>query len=134
MRMTLMRAMRTIPITLAAFLLLAGCGQDANDEAETKKRPATSTEVAEPEPRLAVTHDGGVVVLDAEQGTVLLEHELEGFTRLNPAGDGRHAFLSTSKGWEALDVGAWADAHGGPRPSVVTAPRTTGTTNPTAHP
>src|SRR3546814_17670548 len=103
MRMTLMRAMRTIPITLAAFLLLAGCGQDANDEAETKKRPATSTEVAEPEPRLAVTHAGGVVVLDAEQGTVLLEHELEGFTRLNPAGAGRHALLSPRT--EARGVG-----------------------------
>src|SRR3546814_13072924 len=130
MRMTLMRAMRTIPITLAAFLLLAGCGQDANDEAETKKRPATSTEVAEPEPRLAVTHDGGVVVLDAEQGTVLLEHELEGFTRLNPAGDGRHAFLSTSKGWEALDLGAWTDAPGDTGHTSVPEHRTTRTGTP----
>src|SRR3546814_12611263 len=98
MRMTLMRAMRTIPITLAACLLLAGCGQDANDEAETKKRPATWTEVAETEPRLAVTHDGGVGVRNAEQGKVRLEHELEGFTGLKPAGDGRQAFPSTGQG------------------------------------
>ncbi|NYG59384.1 hypothetical protein BJ980_002307 [Nocardioides daedukensis] len=126
--------MRTIPITLAAFLLLTGCGQDTDDEAEPKKRPVTSTEVAAPEPRVAVTHDGGVIVLDAEKGTVLLEHELEGFTRINQAGDGRHAFLSTAKGWEALDLGAWTDAHSDHGHSFVTEPRMTGTVVPADEP
>jgi len=37
---------------------------------------------------------------------------LEGFVRVSPAGDGRHALVSTSLGWNVLDLGSWGDEHG----------------------
>ena len=38
--------------------------------------------------------------------------ELEGFNRLNPAGDERHLLVSTGGKFQALDLGTWAEAHG----------------------
>ncbi len=59
-----------------------------------------------------MTHDGGVSVVDARTGEVLAEEALEGYLRVSPAGDGRHALVSTTGGWEVLDLGSWTDEHG----------------------
>jgi outer membrane protein assembly factor BamB len=63
-------------------------------------------------PRVAVTYDGGVLVLDAQSLEPVGDIELEGFNRLNPAGDERHLMVSTAGQFQALDLGTWADAHG----------------------
>ena len=76
---------------------------------ETANEP---TEAAARNPRLAVTYDGGIQVLDAQTLEVLDDIELDGFNRLNGAGDGRHLLVSTTGGFQVLDAGAWAEPHG----------------------
>lgn len=71
-----------------------------------------ATEAQARTPRVAVTYDGGVLVLDAMSLEPVGEIELEGFTRLNAAGDERHLMVSTTGGFQALDLGSWAEAHG----------------------
>jgi outer membrane protein assembly factor BamB len=53
-----------------------------------------------------------VLVLDAMSLEPVGDIELEGFNRLNPAGDERHLMVSTAGQFQALDLGTWADAHG----------------------
>jgi hypothetical protein len=118
MRIILMSStfFRRTPVLLAvALTALAGC---ANDDAPAADRSAASPEppsvrsVDDPEPRLAVTYDGGLLVLRASDGEVLLDETLDGFLRVSPAGDERHAFVSHPGGFTALDLGAWTADHG----------------------
>ncbi|WP_369375134.1 zinc metallochaperone AztD [Promicromonospora sp. Populi] len=71
-----------------------------------------ATEVQSRTPRLAVSYDGGVLVLDAMSLETVGQIELDGFTRLNAAGDERHLMVSTGGEFRALDLGTWAEAHG----------------------
>lgn len=114
---------------VAVALLVASCaepgdaGSGAADDAPSPSAEAAApTETDSPAARLAVTYDGGVLVVDATEGEVLLDKPLEGFTRLNPAGDGRHLLLSSSGAFTALDLGAWTEAHGDHGHSFVTDP------------
>ena len=70
------------------------------------------TEAASATPRLAVTHDGGVMVVDVTSGEVVADEPMEGFVRVSPAGDGRHALVSGNLGWHVLDLGSWGHDHG----------------------
>jgi hypothetical protein len=102
----------TLPLVLAA-----GCASTDDDTgaAPTSEATPTSsapTEVGASAPRLALTYDGGIQVLDATTLEVLADEELDGFNRLNPAGDGRHFMVSTQGGFQVLDGGAWAEGHG----------------------
>lgn len=82
--------------TVAAVTLLASaCGGGAAAELP----PAT---IADP---VAVTHDGGIHVLDGTTLELRSEIELPGFNRLNAVADGRHALVSTSTGFRVLDLG-----------------------------
>ncbi|CAM3192643.1 zinc metallochaperone AztD [Nocardioides dubius] len=128
---------RLIPVVVALGLALAACGETEAESkgaaeaphAEEKHQEETSdaTEAARPESRLAITHDGGITVLRAGDGEVVGEIEMEGFLRLNQAGDGRHALVSTGRGFEVLDLGAWTQAHGDHGHSYTAQPRMTGT-------
>ena len=80
--------------------------EEAQEEAQEPR------EVAARSPRLAITYDGGIQVLDAGTLEVVQDIELEGFNRLNAAGDERHAFVSTTGGFTVLDLGTWAEPHG----------------------
>ena len=119
-RTTLARGVRRGPalglLALAVPAVLAGCasGEPAGTDARTAPAETTAqaTEAAAATARLALTYDGGVVVLDAQTLEQVADLPLEGFTRLNPAGDGRHLLASTTGGFRALDLGAWAEAHG----------------------
>jgi len=97
--------------------LLAACGQSGDASAapsateETAGTPA-ATEVATAKPRLALTYDGGIQVLDADTLQVVSDIELAGFNRLNPAGDDRHVLVSTTGGFQVLDAGTWTQPHG----------------------
>lgn len=111
---------RRLRVLLATLVVLGGsaCGTatDPDDEPradpETATTGGTGTEAASATPRLAVTHDGGVMVVDVASGKVVAEEELEGFVRVSAAGDGRHALVSTNIGWEVLDLGSWGHEHG----------------------
>jgi len=84
---------------------------DAGTDADA---PVTSdiTEAPAVRPRLALSYDGGVAVLDAGSLELVGTVALDGFVRLNAAGDGRHALVSTTGGFHVLDVGTWGEAHG----------------------
>lgn len=99
--------------------VLAGCSS-SDDGTTTATAAAASPEssAAKPAqarsatPRLALTYDGGLLVLDADSLSVVGESELGGFNRLNPAGDERHVIVSTEDGFLVLDTGTWSEAHG----------------------
>ncbi|SEL73851.1 hypothetical protein SAMN04515665_11823 [Blastococcus sp. DSM 46786] len=110
-------ALRTT--ALAAVVPLAavtGCASTdpGGTVAPASETPAAAgpTEVGAGKPRLAVTYDGGLLVVDATTLEVLADEPLDGFNRLNPAGDGRHFLVTTQGGFRLLDGGAWAEPHG----------------------
>lgn len=91
---------RPLPTAVAAVALsatlLTSCSTDSGTAEATTTDPAT--------PRLALSYDGGVLVLDAQSLDVVGSAELDGFTRLNPAGDDRHVLVSTGNSFTALDT------------------------------
>jgi dipeptidyl aminopeptidase/acylaminoacyl peptidase len=103
---------------------LAACGQAADRQtaaetasgtppaAEAEGAESDAAEVSAPAPRLVITYEGGVQVLDALTLALVEDIPLDGFNRLNPAGDGRHVFVSTAGGFRLLDTGVFAAAHG----------------------
>ncbi|MBX9246196.1 PQQ-like beta-propeller repeat protein [Actinotalea ferrariae] len=100
---------------LALPLVLAACGDApsaAEPEPTTEEVASDVREEAAPRPRLVVTYDGGLQVLDALTLEPVADLELDGFTRVNAAGDGRHVLVSTTGGFHVLDAGTWAEAHG----------------------
>ncbi|NDV04233.1 hypothetical protein GXW84_06725 [Rhodococcus sp. IEGM 248] len=76
--------------------LLTSCSTDSGATEATATDSAT--------PRLALSYDGGVLVLDAQSLDVVGSAEVDGFTRLNPAGDDRHVLVSTGNSFTALDT------------------------------
>jgi hypothetical protein len=107
----------------AAFaVVLAGCGAagagSAADLASasatgggTETKPAAK-ETPGPTPRLVLTHDEGLSVLDGKSLASVAEVPADGFNRLNPAGDGRHVLISGGDSFRVLDVGVWTEVHG----------------------
>ncbi|UZG54701.1 zinc metallochaperone AztD [Rhodococcus opacus] len=91
---------RPLPTAVAAVALsatlLTSCSTDSG------AAEATTTDSAAP--RLALSYDGGVLVLDAQSLDVVGSAEVDGFTRLNPAGDDRHVLVSTGNSFTALDT------------------------------
>lgn len=103
------------------LLLLGACASVEDGSARgaapttTEPEPAPASDVSEAatvSPRLVVTYDGGVQVLDATTLDVVDDLALDGFNRLNAAGDGRHVLVSTAGGFRVLDAGTWAEPHG----------------------
>lgn len=109
-------------------------GGDPHADAETDLEDGrATTEVAGPEPRLGVTYDGGVLVLDGLSLEVLADFPAEGFTRLNPAGDDRHLLLTVADGFQVLDTGTWSVPHGDHDHSYTTEPLLTDLVFPADH-
>ncbi|WP_037159909.1 zinc metallochaperone AztD [Rhodococcoides fascians] len=95
--------------TSVALLAACSSSSDSTDSA-TSEGSAAAAPVSNSAatPRLTVSYDGGVLVLDAATlETVDDVTGIDGFTRLNPAGDGRHVFVSGSGAFTALDAGTW---------------------------
>ncbi|WP_305093064.1 zinc metallochaperone AztD [Prescottella sp. R16] len=120
-RTTLMPRRRTLTASAAlCTALLTGCAATDADTSDTSVAAATEstttdagpTSVRSATPRLAVTYDGGLLVLDAETLSVVGESELDGFNRIAPAGDERHVAVATAGGFRMLDTGTWSQAHG----------------------
>jgi outer membrane protein assembly factor BamB len=97
----------------AVGLLVAGCSSDGGPDSDVSSAdlsPASSAEeVPAAQPRVVLTYDGGVLVLDADTLEVVGDHEEDGFLRVNAAGDGRHALVTTDEGFQVLDAGVWTD-------------------------
>ena len=98
-------------------LLLSACASEPPSPAAgpPSPEPASSPAVREnssASPRLVLTHEGGLSVLDAGSLELLSEIPLEGFLRLSNTGDGRHLAVAATGGFHLLDTGSWSEAHG----------------------
>ncbi|WP_028708340.1 hypothetical protein [Propionicicella superfundia] len=108
---------------LAVATALAGCA--APGASTTPAVTGATAEAAGQKPRLVLTYDGGLLVLDATTGEQVADLALSGFNRINAAGDGRHVMVSTAGGWAVLDAGSWSKAHGDHSHSYTTEPSLT---------
>lgn len=90
-----MRPMSVMSILMAGTLVSAAC----SDNTET---PAP-VEVNDP---LVATYDGGLYVLDGETLDVQQDIAMDGFLRLNPAGDDAHVLVSAPDGFRVLNAAA----------------------------
>jgi hypothetical protein len=75
---------------------LTGCGGGETQRAAREPIPDP----------LVVTYDGGLYVLDGDSLQVKADVPLEGFLRVNPAGDDSHVLVSTGEGFRLLDASA----------------------------
>ncbi|MDR6638557.1 zinc metallochaperone AztD [Paenarthrobacter nitroguajacolicus] len=117
---TLRRGLYAVPIAavgLSALLLTACAGPGssagtAGDAPPSASPEPNAKEAGAPAPRLVYTHDAGISVVDATSLEPVGSAEMSGFNRLNPAGDGRHVFVSTGDSFRLFDAGAWTEPHG----------------------
>lgn len=120
-------------VTCIAAFALAGCSSASPSSTPATTSSATSSataqteikEVSAPSSRLALTYDGGLMVLDGKTFEVLETIEKEGFLRLNPAGDNRHMVVADGSSYTMLDMGAWTQEHGDHDHYYTTAPTLT---------
>ncbi len=111
------RALGALGLGVSAALLAAcstgpaGSAAPSSPAGSPAHGPA-ATEVATAKPRLVLTYDGGVQVLDADSLEVVADLPVEGFARVNGAGDNRHVLVSTTGGFRVLDAGTWSEPHG----------------------
>jgi len=70
------------------------------------------TEVAAIAPRVVLSHEGGLLTIDAETGEVVHEEQRPGFWRLNNAGDGQHVLVTAGDAFEVYNAGIDAQGHG----------------------
>ncbi|MFP7365333.1 zinc metallochaperone AztD [Corynebacterium callunae] len=128
---------KLLALAATTSILLAGCSSQQAETASTASSTSTTVAAAEadsPQARLVTTYDGGILTLDATTLEVLGNTQLDGFNRLNPAGDGRHVFVSTAAGFQVFDPGAWTEAHGDHTHSYTASPELTDTVYDTQKP
>ncbi len=130
---------RSVALAAAASFALVACGGDpATDDVAASSAPndgstepgsvterGNATEQGSATPRLALSYDGGVLVLDAASLKQVADLPVDGFTRLNSAENGRNVFVSESGGFRVLDMGTWTRQHGDHGHHYTTAPALT---------
>ncbi|MEV6278543.1 zinc metallochaperone AztD [Nocardia sp. NPDC051832] len=91
------RATKTVALSalVASAVALGACGAD--DTADKHPHEAG----AEP---IALTYDGGILVLDGETLEQKGDVKLEGFNRLNPAGDDHHLMVTHKDTFKVFDA------------------------------
>lgn len=111
--MTIARTLRTLSAVAAAtgFLAVTGCGAEVGPRATPDQTP-TGQRSEVTGTRIAVSYDGGVLVLDRDTLKPVADLKRPGFLRLNPAGDQRHLLVSDGDGFSVLDTGVEVKAHG----------------------
>lgn len=99
---------------LSVTVLAVGCGS-GGQSGEVATEPAPVPRAAEqsvPTPRLVLSYDGGLLVLDATTLDQVADLPIPGFVRLNSAHNGQHILVSQSDGFAVFDTGTWTEAHG----------------------
>lgn len=102
MRTRTLRRAGLIAVAAGAVATLAACSSAPS--ASVGSGVQTPSDAAGS--RIAVSYDGGIVVLDGESLEPVADFTAEEFTRLNPSGDGRHVFVTMSQGFQVLDTAA----------------------------
>ncbi|MFB2586814.1 zinc metallochaperone AztD [Herbiconiux liukaitaii] len=95
-------------LAAGAVAALAACSAPATgtSSATGSGSGSDSTPSAEAGTRVALSYEGGILVLDGTTLDTLADVESEEFTRLNPAGDGRHVMVTMSEAFQVLDTAA----------------------------
>jgi DNA-binding beta-propeller fold protein YncE len=83
-------------IALMTTPALAGCVGSAE--------PAAQESTEEIDAPIVATYDGGLYVIDGESLDVKADIPMDGFLRVNPAGDTDHVLVSTADGFRVLDA------------------------------
>lgn len=99
-------------VLLSATVLGAACGSATESNESATTTPPQPAEQASATPRLALSYDGGVLILDARTLDHVADIPMDGFVRLNDAANGRHVLVSQADGFAVLDMGTWTEAHG----------------------
>ena len=90
-------------VAAGAVAALAACSSTPGGS--TDAAPTASSEAAAG-PRVAISYEGGILVLDGATLETVADFDSEEFTRLNPAGDDRHVMVTMSEGFQVLDTAA----------------------------
>lgn len=105
-------------LALLSLLTLTACGANQTPSSNSPSASSsTSTEASSiqeatsPNSRIALTYDGGIMILDGKTFQVIETLKADGFLRLNDAGDNRHLVVSNGSSYTFLDTGAWAQGH-----------------------
>lgn len=109
--------MTALSVTAVASLVLASCSSQSGEADATQSASSINQPVA-------ITFDGGIYLLDGDTLAVKDTVALEGFNRVNQAGDDTHIAVSTPDGFRFLDAttGQMSDiAFDGPKPGHVVA-------------
>ncbi|MGJ9412553.1 hypothetical protein ACHAAC_07560 [Aeromicrobium sp. CF4.19] len=109
---TILKSRRAAAAAVSCLaLVLAACsGESDESEAGSAEGSAEGRELEAG--RVAVTYDGGVMVLEGGTLEVVDELSLGGFLRASPMGDGRHVAVSRDGGFTLLDTGVDVEEHG----------------------
>lgn len=100
------RSLAAGALAALSTVALAGCATAA----PSASAPAGDAHAHEGDTRVAIAHDGGVVVLDGETLETIDAVELDGYLRVNSAGDhDGHVFVSAADGFHLLDTGLASD-------------------------
>lgn len=99
------RRSRAAVALIGTALLATACASPT--PASGPKPSADGTRVDAPSPRVTVTYDGGILVLDGTSLEQAADLPIDGFTRVNSAGDGRHVLVTVPSGFQVLDAGTW---------------------------
>ncbi|MCM6764063.1 zinc metallochaperone AztD [Rathayibacter sp. ZW T2_19] len=94
-------------LALGTIATLAACSSSGAPAADPTADPTATASASGT--RVAVAYEGGILVLDGETLETVADLDSEEFTRLNPAGDGRHVMVTMSEGFQLLDTAAGAD-------------------------
>ena len=99
---------------IAALAVLTGCTAQSTpaEPAATPSATPSLTEVSSANPRVVLAHEGGLTTLDSTTGETLGTTELDGFLRLNDAGDGRHVMVTQGDKFLVFDGALVAEPHG----------------------
>lgn len=89
---------------LAASVALTACGGDNTHSAAKTMDKAPGSPAAQVADPIVTTYDGGLYVLDGKTLKLAKDIPLEGFNRVNPAGNDRHVMVSTATGFQVLDA------------------------------
>jgi outer membrane protein assembly factor BamB len=104
MRTPRLRRTGIAAVTLGLAATLAACSTPAPEGSASSEAQAGSGAAAGS--RVAVSYEGGILVLDGETLETVADLDSEEFTRLNPAGDDRHVMVTMSEGFQVLDTAA----------------------------
>lgn len=103
MRTRTLRRAGLIAVAAGAVATLAACSSAPAAPVDGGAETPTATAAG---PRIALSYEGGILVLDGETLEPVADLASEEFTRLNPAGDGRHVLVTMSEGFQVLDTAA----------------------------